>query len=108
MSYLSQLASYESEGKVKILVWKTKHEDVYYDASTPQKELNAFLFVFQEMEEQGDYEACPPEGQLQKSSYRRAKKGDKTAAKDFLMMRYDYEYEQVFIEEVRDSQEAIK
>lgn len=87
----------------KILVWTSKHEDLYYDASTPEKELKSFLTVFQLMEEQGDYECCPPEGTLQKASYRRAKKGDKTAAKDFVMMRYDYEYERVSIKEVEEN-----
>ncbi|MEE9214848.1 MAG: hypothetical protein V3U54_08660 [Thermodesulfobacteriota bacterium] len=87
----------------KILVWKTKHEDLYYDASTKQKELDAFLSIFQGMEGSGDYECCPPEGKLQKASYRRAKKGDKTAAKDFLLMRCDYEYEQISIENVQDT-----
>ena len=86
----------------KILVWKNKHDDLYYDASTPEKELDSFLSVFQEMEGAGDYECCPPEGQLQKASYRRAKKGDKTAAKDFIMMRYDYEYEQVMLADVTE------
>ena len=87
---------------MKILIWKSKHDDLYYDASTPDKELDSFLKIFQEIENLGYYECSPPDDKLQKASYRRAKKGDKTATKDFIMMRGDYEYEDVSIRDVEE------
>lgn len=85
---------------MKILVWKAKDETVYYNASTEEKELMAYLRVFTQMDEQGDYECCPPEGKLHQSWYEKAKKGDMPAARLLLMARRNYEYEWVEIEEV--------
>jgi len=90
---------------MKILVWKAKHEDLYYDASTLDKELNAFMTVFQLMDEQGDYGCCPPEGKEHKALYRKAKKGDRESARTLLSLRCDYEYEGVFIQEVQEGDE---
>lgn len=85
---------------MKILVWKSKYDDLYYDASTPEKELSACLFVFNEMDRDGDYDCCPPEGKREKALYKKAKKGDGASAKTFLSLRQHYEYEYVAIEEV--------
>jgi len=40
----------------KILRWDNKHESVFYDASTPEKEAAAFLRMFQDMDEQEFYQ----------------------------------------------------
>lgn len=90
---------------MKILVWTTKHESLYYNASTPEQELKAFLFVFNEMDGNGDYDCCPPEGKTQKALYKKAKKGDSKAARTLLSLRSadNYEYENIVIEEVYET-----
>jgi hypothetical protein len=40
----------------KILRWDNKHECVFYDASTPEKEAAAFMRMFQDMDEQEFYQ----------------------------------------------------
>ena len=52
------------------------------------------------MDEQGDYDACPPDGEEQEQMYRLAKKGDALAAKLLMLMRTHYEYEYTGIREV--------
>ncbi len=84
----------------KVLVWESKHDDAKFDASTPELEAEAFLKMFKLMDEQGDYECCPPEGE-QVDLYDKAKAGDAKAAKKFLTLRRDYEYEGWHLDEVR-------
>jgi hypothetical protein len=88
---------------VKILIWHSKGGDIYWDASTPDKEKAAHLAMFREMDEQGDYECCEPEGP-QVSLYGLAKTGDAAAAKKLLTIRSDknYEYEGLSIQSVQD------
>lgn len=76
----------------KVLVWESKHDSVNYDCSTPELQDQAFLKMFNEMLEQGDYECCPPEGE-QVDLFEKAKAGDAKAAAKFLALRKDYEYE---------------
>lgn len=85
---------------MRILEWRAKHDSVYYNASTEEQELAAYLKVFKEMDEQGDYECCPPDGREQKALYKEAKKGNAKAARTFLKMRRDYEYEWTGTKEV--------
>jgi hypothetical protein len=88
---------------MKILIWHSKGGDVYWDASTPEKESAAYLAMFKEMNDQGDYECCPPENG-QEPYYEKAKAGDAAAAKKFLTIRSgrDYEYEGLSIQPVQD------
>jgi hypothetical protein len=85
--------------EMKILIWRAKHTNVYYNASTEEKELAAYLKVFKEMQEQGDYECCPPTGEA-RALYKLAKQGDGTAVRKFVHSRRHYEYEGTDIEEV--------
>ena len=77
---------------MKVLVWHQKNGDALYDASTPEKQDQAFLKMFNEADAQGDYECCPPEGR-QVPLYEKAKAGDAKAAASFIGARKDYEYE---------------
>lgn len=86
---------------MKILIWKSKHDDEMYDASTPEKELEACLKVFNNMFDAGDYECCPPEDKASEELYNKARRGDGRAAKAFLFSRSDYEYEGVELKEVK-------
>ena len=87
---------------MKVLIWKAKHDDVVFLAGTEEQELAAYLTIFQIMEENGDYECCPPENARHKTLYKKAKSGDATAARQLLRERKDYEYESVYEHEATD------
>ena len=94
---------------MRILIWKDKHGDLYYDASTEKKALSAFLCVFQEMEDQGYYDMCPLEdkteqGKTEQIWYAKAKEGNKKAARALLYSRSPhYEYQYISIEDVQET-----
>ena len=82
---------------MNIIAWHQKHGNVYYEAGTPEQTLAAYMRIFNEMEEIGDYEACPPEEGLHQKLYEQAKKGDRLSAMKFVKARstQGYEYEEV-------------
>jgi hypothetical protein len=77
-----------------------KEEPTYYDISTPEKELAAFLVVFRELDNFWQvYDDLPGK---QKELYEKAKTGDGAAAKRLMEMRKRNEYEDFQIAEVVD------
>jgi len=76
--------------KMKILVWKSKHGNVYVYARTPTEEGRVWFYLFECMDENGYY--CDLEGD-EPDAYKAAK-----AAQWLLEIRSGYEYEQVEIE----------
>lgn len=79
----------------KIIIWHSKHGNVYVDASTPIREKKAWLFLFDLLNKFGVY--CDLEDD-EKDAYEGALKGNAKAAKWLLEMRDEYEYERVKIE----------
>ncbi len=86
--------TYETPSKTgqKIIIWHSKHGDVYVDAATPEKEDRAWLFLFRLINDMGFY--CDLEDD-EKDAYSGALKGNARAAKWLLDMRADYEYERI-------------
>lgn len=84
----------------KILVLWAKHGDMYFDASTPELELEAFLKAFNYNDRQDFYKEYLANNQ-QNDLYFKAINGDKLAARLLMTLRKDYEYEGFSIEEVR-------
>lgn len=85
---------------MEVLIWHAKDEDVIYDASTNDKAFKAYGAIFKTMDENGDYECCPPETKQERELYRKAKAGDLNAARIFLVGRRDYEYENIEVKTV--------
>jgi len=77
---------------MKILVWKSKHGDVYVYARDEEEEKRAWLYLFKCMDENRYY--CDLDGD-EPAAYKAAKEGNAKAAKWLLEMRSDGEYEQV-------------
>lgn len=75
-----------------LLVHHSKGGDIYFDASDDGDA--AYLALFKMLDEQGDYECCPPIGR-QLEAYNLAKAGDSRWARIFLetRSRAGYEYE---------------
>lgn len=67
-----------------------KADDIYIDASTPEKELEAFLAIFRVFDDLQYYTYLAPE---QQSLFTRAKAADAAAAKKLLKMRRNYDCE---------------
>lgn len=88
---------------MRTIIWKAKHDNEIYDASTPEKEAVSFKAIFDFMESQGDYECSPPKAK-RRALYARAKKGDAKAIKEFLLSRSrdNYEYEEIRIEDTKN------
>jgi len=77
---------------MKILIWKSKHGDVYVYARTPEEEKRAWLYLFKCMDENRYY--CDLDRD-KADAYKAAKEGNAKAAKWLLEMRSGGEYEQV-------------
>jgi len=75
----------------KVFLLDTKHVLVLFDASTPLLEDEAYLKAFNYLDEEESY--LNLNTKEQKALYKKAKKGDKTAAKILITLRQDYEYE---------------
>jgi hypothetical protein len=71
------------------LVWEDKHGEQEFESDSWE---GAFLAMFKELDERGDYEACPLVG-IQQSLYEQAREGDGKAAIRLLTIRKTYEYE---------------
>ncbi len=80
---------------MKILIWKSKHGDVYMSARTPKEEERAWLYLFECMDDDGYY--CDLDGD-ESTAYKDAKEGDARGARWLLLIRSGYEYETITIE----------
>jgi len=89
---------------MKILIWKSKYENVYIDMTN---ELAAFYKMFtmlNEAEAYGDLTDGEPGNEEQVKLYNAAKSGDSRAAKRLIKIRrlFDYEYEEFSVADVID------
>lgn len=84
---------------MKILVWHNKWGNVYCQADTEEKELDAYYYFFRQMDDLDFYHdlANRVSNDGQKELYNQAKIGDAKAAKALLSFRSDsgYEYEEI-------------
>ena len=85
---------------MKILIWKTKYGDRYFDASSPKKEEASALKVFKDMKNDGFYNAYLDPKHV--TMYAKALSGDGKAALMLLRNRSDYEYEGISFEDVEE------
>ena len=80
---------------MKILIWKSKHGDVYVYARTPKEEARAWLYLFKCMDEM--YYYCDLDGD-EVDAYKAAKSGDAQGARWLIGIRSGCAYETVEIE----------
>lgn len=82
------------ERRMKILVYgNRKSDDIYYDASTPEKEDIAYLALFKILDE--EWEVYADLEEAHRPYYDAARGGDAKAAKKLMYLRRRYEYEDV-------------
>jgi hypothetical protein len=92
---------------MKILVYgNRKTENIYYDASTPEKEEAAYLALFKILDE--EWEVYVELEAAHKTLYDAAKSGDAKAAKKLIYLRRHYEYEEVREAQVQDTAASAK
>lgn len=92
---------------ISLLIYKGKCEDLYYDISTPSKRDAAYLQLFTMLNEDYHCYDLDEMDQTEGALYLAASKGDAQSAIRLLKMRTDYEYENVFEEELIDATQDI-
>lgn len=81
---------------MKILIWNSKHGDVFVFARDGDEEARAWLYLFKCMDDNGYY--CDLDDGGEADAYKAAKEGSAKAARWLLMIRSDGEYERITIE----------
>lgn len=88
---------------MKVLIYgNRKEDDTIYDISTPEKELAAYLALFNYLDENWQVYECGGLTPTHKKWYAAAKTGDAESAKRLLNSRKHYEYEEFHFGEVID------
>lgn len=79
----------------KVLVYgNRKADDIAWDASTPELEADAFLKLFNYLDEEWKVYSCEDLREAEQKLYDAAKAGDSQAAKKLVTRRKSYEYEE--------------
>jgi len=92
---------------MKILIYRGKHEDEYFDISTDELRRGAYRHLFDQLGGAGYYDCSDPESK-ELALFNRATEGDDVALIQFMKLRSRYAYEGIEEQEIPQYKAHLK